>query len=445
MSSQTIGRRTEADWASIVVGLGLGLTVAMFVETTTRADWNSVYAVITSISRIAALVGSYLALIGLVLVSRISWVEKSVGHDRMVIWHRKLGPYSLYLISAHVLFVIVGYAGVDQVPLAVELWRMILRFPWMLPAVIAFIFFAIAGVTSYKKVRAKMSYETWWTIHLYTYLAIVLSFMHQILTGPMFIGHPLNRAYWEFLYFYALAIIIVWRFVIPIGRSIRHKVRIEKIVSEGPGVTSIIMKGRKLDKLGAQGGQFFGWRFMQKGQWWISHPYSLSAEPTDKYLRVTVKALGDHSKMIKDLKKGTRVFFEGPYGTFVAGKASKGHIVLVGGGVGITPLRALLEEFDQAKSIDVLFRASKEEDLVLRDELDELAKSRGARVHYLVGSRKVHEMDAKHISKLVPAFADSDVYVCGPTSLVDAVRKACKDAGIPKNRFHDEAFEFHSV
>ena len=445
MSTQTIGRKSGADWASIVVGLGLGLTVAMFVETTTQADWNSVYAVVTSISQIAALVGSYLALIGLVLVSRISWVEKSVGHDRLVIWHRKLGPWSLYLITVHVLFVIVGYAGVDQVPLAVELWRMILRFPWMLPAVIAFIFFAMAGITSYKKARAKMSYETWWTIHLYTYLAIALSFMHQILTGPMFLSHPLNKAYWAFLYLYTAAIIIVWRFLIPTGRSLRHNLKIEKVVNEGPGVTSIIMKGRKLDKLGAQGGQFFGWRFLQKGQWWISHPYSLSAAPTDKHMRVTVKELGDHSTMVKNLKKGTRVFFEGPYGTFVAGKASKGHIVLVGGGVGITPLRALLEEFDETKSIDVLFRASKEEDLVLRDELDELAKSRGARVHYLVGSRKVHAMDAKHISKLVPAFADSDVYVCGPTSLVEAVRRACKDAGIPKNRFHDEAFEFHSV
>ena len=149
--------------------------------------------------------------------------------------------------------------------------------------------------------------------------------------------------------------------------------------------------------------------------------------------------------MVKNLNPEARVFFEGPYGTFVASKVSKGHIVLVGGGVGITPLRALLEEFDQSKSIDVLFRASKEEDLVLRKELDSLADARGARVHYLVGSRKVHTMDAEYISTFVPAFADSDVYVCGPTPLVEAVREACKDAGIPKNRFHEEAFEFHAV
>jgi predicted ferric reductase len=438
-------KKSRLGSGELMLGLFLGVTIAIYLETTTQNDWNSVYNTIISISRICALLGSYLALVGLVLVARMPWIEKSVGHDRLVIWHRKLGPYSMYLVTFHVLFVILGYAGNDRIPMAIELGRMIFRYPWMLPAFVGFLFFAAAGITSYKKVRKNMSYETWWTIHLYTYLAIALAFMHQVLTGPMFIGHPLNKLYWELLYIYSALVLVMYRFVIPNVRSLRHSVKVEQIVHEGPGVYSIIMKGRSLNKLDAHGGQFFGWRFLTKGQWWISHPYSLSAAPTDKYLRVTVKDLGDQSGVIKDIKPGTRVFFEGPYGTFVASRASKGHVVLVGGGVGITPLRALLEEFDVSKEIDVIFRASKAEDLVLRHELDELAKMRGARVHYLVGSRNEHPMSAKYISALIPAFRDADVYVCGPTPLVEAVKEAAKTVGIPKNRFHDEAFEFHAV
>ena len=441
----SIGKRAGADTASIVLGLGLGLTVAIYLESTVASDWASVYSTITALSRVTALLGSYLALVGLVLVSRISWVEKSVGHDRLVIWHRKLGPWSLYLITFHVLLVVIGYAASDRVKLGVELWRMITTYPWMLPGFVGFVFFAAAGISSYKKARAKMSYETWWTIHLYTYLAIALSFMHQVLTGPMFINHPLNKFYWTGLYIAAALTIVLWRILIPFGRSLRHNLKVEQVVVEGPGVVSIIMRGRRLDKLGAQGGQFFGWRFLSSGHWWMSHPYSLSAAPTDQYLRVTIKELGDHSSLVKNLKPGTRVVFEGPYGTFVAAKSKSKHIVLIGGGVGITPLRALMEEVDDSQQIDVLFRASRDEDLVLRHELDELADIRGARVHYLVGPRTVHPMTADYISKFVPAFADSDVYVCGPTPLVDAVRQAAKDAGIPKNKFHDEAFEFHNV
>jgi len=441
----SIGKRANADWASLVLGLGLGLTAAIFIETTTRNDWNGVYAIITSLSRIAALSGSYFALVGLVLVSRISWVERSVGHDRLVIWHRKLGPYSLYLITLHVVWVLLGYAGNDRLKIGVELWHLITKWPWMLPATVAFVFFALAGITSYKKARAKMSYETWWTIHLYTYLAIALSFMHQVLNGPIFVGHFLYKLYWTFLYVAAAATVLLWRVIIPTTQSLRHNLKVEQVVVEGPGVVSIIMRGRKLNELQAQGGQFFSWRFMTKGHWWMSHPYSLSAAPTDHYLRVTVKELGDHSGGVKDLKPGTRVVFEGPYGTFVAAKSTRGHVLLVGGGVGITPLRALMEEIDPSKEVDVIFRASREEDLVLRHELDALADHIGARVHYLVGPRTVHPMSAKYIMQYVPAFRDSDVYVCGPTPLVDAVREAAKSAGIPKDRFHDEAFEFHAV
>ena len=204
------------------------------------------------------------------------------------------------------------------------------------------------------------------------------------------------------------------------------------------------MRGRNVETLGAQGGQFFGWRFLTKGHWWISHPYSLSAAPTKKYLRITVKDLGDHSRDTIHLKPGTRVFMEGPYGAFTKNRASRKHVLLVGGGVGITPLRAIIDEITEGTTIDVVYRARENVDLVLKNELDDLVNTRGIKVHYLVGSRKEHPINEFTLKKYVPRFADSDVYVCGPESLIEDVVNASKAAGIPKNRVHHEAFVYHA-
>ena len=434
------------DWAALIAGLGLGLTVAMQVTTMTYSDVSSPYALITSFSRLCALVGTYFAIVGIFLVARIPFVERGVGHDRLVTWHRKLAPYSVFLIGFHVFFVIFGFAGQDQIPLYKELWNMLTKFYWMWAALGGFVLMILAGVTSYKKARAKMSYETWWIIHIYTYAAVALSFMHQVLNGSMFVGHPLNRWFWTGLYVVMGASVLYWRIGLPLVRSMRHNIKVDRVVIEGPGVVSVIMRGRKLHKLAAQGGQFFSWRFLTQGHLLVAHPYSLSAAPTEHYVRITVKDLGDHSRSLADLRPGTRVFVEGPYGAFTAGRSSSPHVVLVGGGVGITPIRAIIEEFKNGVQMDVIFRASKEEDLVLREELDYLAgNSDGTiRVHYLVGPRTNHPMDARALTKLVPSFADADVYICGPTPLVESVRKAAQDVGVPKDKFHDEAFGYHT-
>ena len=434
------------DWASWFLGIGLGLTLALQVTTMRKSDISSAYAFVASFSRLAALTGTYFAIVGIFLVSRIPWVERGVGHDRLVTWHRKLGPWSLYLIGFHVLFIILSFAGQDHVMLIVETWRMLNQFDWMWWALAGFILMIMAGVTSYKKARAKMSYETWWIIHIYTYVAIAASFMHQVLNGQMFINHPLNRFYWTLLYVLMAMAIVVYRFGIPLVRSLRHNLVVEKVVVEGPGIISVIMKGRKLHLLAAEGGQFFSWRFLTRGHALMSHPYSLSAAPTEHYLRITVKDLGDHSRSVAFLKRGTRVFVEGPYGAFTAGRATKPHIVMVGGGVGITPIRALMDEFKNGVQLDVIYRVSRSEDLALKDELDYLAANSGGtvRVHYLVGSRRDHPMDAKSLKLLVPRISDSDIYICGPGPLVETVKEAAMDLGVPKNRFHDEAFAFHS-
>ena len=202
-SSQATFRKHSSagvDWASWFLGIGLGLTLALQVTTMRRSDISSVYAVVASLSRLAALTGTFFAVVGIFLIARIPWVERGVGHDRLVTWHRKLGPWSLYLIGIHVLFITLSSAGNDHKILALEMWQIVTTMSWMWPALAGFVLMVAAGVTSYKKARAKMSYETWWIIHVYTYIAIAISFMHQVLNGQMFVGHPLNRFYWTFLY-----------------------------------------------------------------------------------------------------------------------------------------------------------------------------------------------------------------------------------------------------
>jgi len=439
-----MAKRFKDDQIALITGIGLGLTLAIQITALSASDFGDIYSQIITASRFFALTGSYLSIIGILLIARISWIENVLGHDRLVTWHRKAMPYALYFISLHVLLVILGYAGLDQMRIGSETWTMITTYPWMLPATLGFVLLLIAGISSYRIYRNSISYETWWIIHLYTYLGVALSFMHQILTGAMFISHPLARYYWIALYSMVVVAILYWRILIPLIRSIRHQLRVEKVVSEGPGVVSIYITGRDIYSLNAQGGQFFSWRFQQKELWFQSHPYSLSASPTDDSLRITVKALGDSSSTLGNLVPGTRVFVEGPYGIFKASSAGRGRqIVLIGGGVGITPLRAIMEEFPSNTKIDILYRASSESELVLRKELDEIASKVGAKVHYLVGSRSTHTMSYEYLKEILPNFQDAEVFVCGPEGLVSAVKAATKRAGIPKNRFHDEAFAFH--
>ena len=434
------------DAAATITGLGLGLTLAVLVSTLSVDDVNGPYPIITTISRVAALSGSYLALVGLMMVARIPWIERAVGHDRLVLWHRKSAPYSLFLILFHVLLVVLGYAATDRIRVGAELWRLVTTYPWMLPAFVAFILFMSAGVSSYKRVRAKIKYETWWTIHLYTYLGIALSFMHQIQTGVMFINHPLNRAYWIALYVIVAVNIINWRVIVPLIKSFRLKLKVEKVEVEGPGIISIYVNGKNISKLGAKGGQFFNWRFLTTDHWYESHPFSLSAAPKPNQLRLTVKNLGDHSSSLANLKKGTRVMVEGPYGTFTASRTDvRRPLVLVGGGVGITPIRAMIEDMPPHTSVDLIYRTSRTEDLIMKAEIEALCAEKGIRLHLMAGSRSIYPLDAKTLKSLIYNVRDAEFYVCGPSTLTDAIKKAALDLKMPASRVHHEIFEYHAV
>jgi predicted ferric reductase len=161
-------------------------------------------------------------------------------------------------------------------------------------------------------------------------------------------------------------------------------------------------------------------------------------------LRITVKNLGDHSASLARVQAGTRVVAEGPYGIFTVIRSSGKRVVLIGGGVGIAPLRSILQEFTADTQIDLIYRVVRDEELILKKEIDSLITGKQIRVHYLVGEPQQFQMRPEDLLKLVPDMALCNVYLCGPPGLARVVRHSIEALGVPNANFHYEAFAFGS-
>ena len=238
--------------------------------------------------------------------------------------------------------------------------------------------------------------------------------------------------------------LVLWdRALVPVRQALRHRLRVVAVVPEAPGVVSIVLRGRHLDELAAEPGQFFRWRFLTARRWSAAHPFSLSAPATDTHLRLTVKALGDGSTALQGVAVGTRVLAEGPYGAMTAARRTRRDVLLVAGGVGITPMRTLFETvpLEPGQDLVLLYRARSPDDLVFREEIDEIARRRGARVVYLVGDQP-DALSAASLLRLVPGLADRDVYLCASPRMSAAVRQALQEAGLPRRHVHEERFAF---
>jgi predicted ferric reductase len=299
-------------------------------------------------------------------------------------------------------------------------------------------------VSSAVLVRRRLRYETWYFVHLYAYLAVALAFSHQLATGTAFVGEPAARVYWYVLYLATLAALVTFRITVPVARSLRHELRVGRVVQEAPGVVSVEIVGRRLERLKIRTGQFFTWRFLTRDRWWEAHPFSLSAAPDGRRLRITVKGVGDYTARLRTMPPGTRVIAEGPFGAFTTAARRRPRVALIAGGVGITPIRALLEDMPgEPGDIAVVYRALRPEDVILRAELDELARRRGAELHYVVGDhRGAALLSPEHLQALVPDIATRDVYVCGPPAMTEATRAILGRSGVPRRQIVTERFAY---
>ncbi|WP_327238410.1 ferredoxin reductase family protein [Streptomyces sp. NBC_01317] len=394
--------------------------------------------------RLTGLLGGYTIAIVILLMARVPALERRVGSDRVTRWHAMSGRYAVSLVLAHLLLTIGGYSVQANTGFVEQTVILVVDFPRMIEATIGTAILLLIGFVSARAVRRRMRYETWYYLHLLTYVAVYLTFWHQLAAGAEFVANPMARTAWYALYGAAGVLLLWYRVLAPIRLNRRHRMRVEKTVYESPGVVSVLITGRRLHRLGAQPGQFFRWRFLTDGLRWSSNPYSLSAPPRPDLLRITVKANGEHSEAVAGLRPGTRVWAEGPYGAMTAARRSQEKVLMIAGGAGITPMRALFETLPgEPGDLTLLYRASKTEDLALWGELRRIASARGARLLYAVnGPDGVRpEITPQRLRELLPDIDDHDVYVCGPTGLARQSYEALRAAGVPARRIHHESFE----
>jgi predicted ferric reductase len=429
--------------------LGLLLVTYWWVADGGIQDLGGWASRLTSLGRLTGLVASFLLLVQVLLMARVPLLEAAFGQDNLAHIHRVVGFTSFNLMVAHIVTITWGYAAGELGKTPATLWQLIVDYPGMLLAAGGTVCLVLVVATSVKAARRRIRYESWHLLHLYAYLGAGLALPHQLWTGRDFLSSPARTVFWWSVWAVSASAVLIWRVGLPAWRNLRHGLTVTSVVAEGKGVASVYVTGRRMNRFPVEAGQFLSWRFLTGPGWSRAHPYSLSAAPDGRGLRITVQAVGEGSADAFSLRPGTRALVEGPYGRLSARTRTQPRVALIGAGVGITPLRALAEGLDYAPGEAVLMQRYTSEPL-FTGELQALSRDRGLEVLWLPGHRRRSDSWlGDHVGRIddltalrywVPDIAERDVYVCGPERWTALVRSTLLRAGVQSQLVHLETF-----
>jgi ferredoxin-NADP reductase len=322
---------------------------------------------------------------------------------------------------------------------------LVFGFEHVLSALVGVVLLLAVIALSLPWVRRRLRYESWHAMHLATYLALWLSFGHQLESGGDFANRSFY-AYWYALNGVVVGIFFVYRFLRPFALWYRHRFTVDRVVRESPDTWSVYIGGHGMESFRFEPGQFANLHLLSRGLW-AGHPFSFSHEYDGKHIRFTVKAMGDATQLIEHLTPGTHVLIDGPLGVFVPRRAATDKYLLIAGGVGITPLRAIAGALaSQGADVVALYAVRTRAHTALLEEMTVLVPS--LHVFFSQDDADVPagavrgRIDEAAIRRFVPDAAKRDAFICGPAPMMDEVTGTLRRVGVPARQIHSERFAF---
>ena len=412
-------------------------------------DSNTLASFYRDISTISGLLTVYIIMWQLILISRNPWLERLFGFDRLSVAHHWGGIFSLFLILSHGIFIILNIANLENSTFAIQFTEFgLVSFGLEMLSVFLFIIVAVMSMTIVMK---RLKYETWYYVHLLTYLAIILGAGHQMRVGHDFYNNPYFSSFWILIYVLGLGNLVLFRFIRPFYYFLKHRFVVDRIEKDTENSFSIYIKGRKISDFPIISGQFMILRFLQRGYWQEAHPFSLSNDPKDNYLRITYKVAGDFTSKMSEIKKGTKVVIDGPNGAFIIHRYNNKKVLMIAAGSGISPIFSLIKSFlSFNREVCFIYINKKESSTMLKKEIDSLAKEHSnlMKVSYIMTddhlwSGEKGRLDIDKIKKICPDFLEREIFVCGPRNMIDNSVKILSENNVKRENIHFEKFSFY--
>jgi predicted ferric reductase len=390
-------------------------------------------------------IGLALMALQFALTARINRVENSYGIDLILQFHRYTSFVAFFMVLFHP--VILFAVQPDT--------RQLLNFfeaPWRARMAIlgTGAFIALIVTTVWRK-QLKIPYEPWRLSHsTLSVLAVALGLAHALAVGN-YLGLFWKAMLWTGLALVALWLIIFIRLVKP-WLMMQTPYRVETVIPERGDVWTLVLRPWGHDGFRFQPGQF-AWLTLDITPFRMrEHPFSFSScGDCPEKLEFGIKAVGDFTRTIKDVKPGTKAYLDGPYGVFTSDRyEDAAGFTLIAGGVGITPIMSMLvtaAERGDSRPYTLIYSSKTWDDITYREQLERLADKLSLNVVHVLRSPSEDwsgdrgYVDEALLARYIPARRASQQYfICAAPVMMDQVERALEKLGVPIDHIHMEHY-----
>ncbi len=385
------------------------VTIAWSVHRWVKLDSSLAYFS-GAVGNLCGLTGMSLFILMALTGMRFPLIEKTFGLDRLMRFHIMAGPLAVFLFISHALLRFVKTSLLSQ-----DGWQWSFLFSvntddigLNIGKIALAVVILAAGLA--KLGRYFIPYNFWKPLHFLLYAAIPIGFVHALIKGDDLIEFPYNYV------FYILTIIFFISFTYRmyyLAVRKKHFITVfEDAYRETHDTSTFYFKREAGDDSFSRRmpGQFAVVRFLKSGSWSEPRPFTVSSEPGADRISLTVKNTGRFTAGIHFLEKGAKVLCEGPYGIFYPDFKQEKNLVLIAGGVGITPFLSILRHINKEKEnckITLIWSVKTPEDIIAEDELRKISSDLKGRLKTIIFITR----QDKHKPGEADEFIENDLFV----------------------------------